>query len=93
MYFTSEKARAFSVIQNISLHYLCTSTSLIPREPTYPYKDDSVFEIDPPVVSPASERIYEHSVRVAMGEITIPPSSLELYDSYASKASHQLGNS
>ena len=57
------------------------------REPTYPYKEDSVFGIEPPVVSPEDERIYELSVRVATrGPTTLPTASVQLYAQYADLA-------
>jgi hypothetical protein len=56
-------------------------------EPTYDYKEDSVFCIEPPEVSPQDERIYERSVAVmTMGPLPPPQASLELYNQYAKMA-------
>lgn len=50
----------------------------------YPYKNDSVFCVEPPVVSPEDMMVYEQSVRVAtMGPQCPPATSLELYSQYA----------
>ena len=69
---------------------LCFPTSLplpSPRKPTYPYKNDSVFSVEPPVVSPEDMMIYEQSVRVAnMGPQRPPTTSLQLYSQYADMA-------
>lgn len=56
------------------------------REPTYDYKEDDVFSIEPPVVSPEDERIYEQAAaRMATytkGFLSVPPASLQLYSQY-----------
>ena len=57
------------------------------REPTYDYKEDSVFCIEPPEISPQDERIYERSISVmTQGPLPPPPASLELYVQYAKMA-------
>ena len=54
------------------------------REPTHDYKNDSVFQIEPPVVSPQDERIYERAISImTKGPLPPPHTSLELYSQYA----------
>ena len=58
-----------------------------PREPTYDYKEDSVFSIEPPEVSPRDEIIYERSVAVmTMGPLPPPQASIDMYNQYAKMA-------
>jgi len=55
--------------------------------PTYAYKEDSVFGIEPPVVSAEDKWIYEQSVRVASrGPHPPPNTSLQMYTQYARAA-------
>ena len=53
-------------------------------EPTYDYGKDSVFGIDPPIVSPEDEQIYEQAVHVAHeGPLPLSNSLLKMYKNYA----------
>jgi hypothetical protein len=63
------------------------NSDLAQWEPTYDYREDSVFSIEPPEVSPQDERVYERCVTV-MTTGPLPPSqaSLDLYTHYAKMA-------
>lgn len=57
------------------------------REPTYDYKEDSVFCVEPPEVSLQDERLYERAVSImTMGPLPPPQSSVDMYTKYAKMA-------